>query len=331
MWKWISAGFGVLLVAVLCVVGYAVGTGLRVPHPVGFQLVSVPDPKGPPLTVGIWYPTTASPWPMLLGTIMQFVARDAPVAGGRLPLVVISHGIAGSIASHADTALALADAGFVVAAPLHTGDNYKDQSAIGKPRWFVDRSRHIAATIDYILKSWRDRDRIDTNRIGIFGFSAGGTTALIAVGGEPDLSSIASHCAKAPEYACLLWKSHTTAAPPPHAFIHDPRIRAAVVIAPGAGFAFVPNGLTNVRVPIQLWSGMIDRSVPAESNAEPVRDVLGGRADWHLVPKAGHFSFMVPCGLIGIRMICSDEEGFDRKAFHKTFDADVVAFFKDKL
>ncbi|MCK7495223.1 MAG: hypothetical protein MZW92_32090 [Comamonadaceae bacterium] len=60
------------------------------------------------------------------------VARNAPVAGGGLPLVVVSHGNGGGPQSHADLALALASAGYVVAAPMHTGDNFFDQSAAGQ-------------------------------------------------------------------------------------------------------------------------------------------------------------------------------------------------------
>lgn len=334
MRKWIAACLAVPAVAVVLVLGVLIATALKSPHPVGFQLVSVADPGRPPLQIGIWYPADTTPWPKLTGSIVQFVANDAPVKGAKLPLVVISHGMAGSLSSHADTALALADAGFVVAAPLHRGDNYRDQSAIGKPAWFADRARHVHLTIDYMLKAWRDRGRIDAGRIGVFGFSAGGTTALIAVGGEPDLGSVAEHCAKAPEFACQLWRAKKVDYAAPIAFVHDPRIKAAVVIAPGMGFAFAPDGLGAVHVPVQLWNGAEDESVPPATNAEVVRRALGNRAEWHLVPKASHFSFIVPCGpaaLIAPKILCSERPGFDRRAFHKSFDAAVVAFFKAKL
>jgi predicted dienelactone hydrolase len=334
MRKWVIGIVVALVVAVAGVCGYAIATGLRADHPVGFEVVSVADPKGAPLQVAIWYPTQARAWPSLQGLIVQWVATGAAVDGTRHPLVIISHGMAGSLASHADTALALADAGFVVAAPLHTGDNYKDQSAIGKPPWFVDRARHVHLTISYMLDAWRERARIDADKIGVFGFSAGGTTALIAIGGQPDLDSIAEHCAKAPEFACQLWRSRKTGFSGGYDFIHDPRIKAAVVIAPGMGFAFSPYGLGGVRVPVQLWNGADDVNVPPASNAVVVRRELGRRAEWHLVPNAGHFSFMVPCGLTGLiapKPLCSERPGFDRAEFHKTFNAAVVGFFRERL
>ena len=49
----------------------------------------------------------------------QLLKRLAP----KLPLVVFSHGTAGWFGGHHDTAAALADAGFVVAAINHSGDN----------------------------------------------------------------------------------------------------------------------------------------------------------------------------------------------------------------
>ncbi len=78
--------------------------------------------------VGIWYPTDAPSRPTAVGLFTQDVAREAPARGRGLSLVVISHGNGGNFASHATTALALAQAGFVVAAPTHTGDNNRDQS-----------------------------------------------------------------------------------------------------------------------------------------------------------------------------------------------------------
>jgi predicted dienelactone hydrolase len=89
----------------------------------GFERVTVPDPDGPPLEAGIWYPSEAPTSSQPLGLYRQSVATDGAVAGRRLPLIVISHGSGGSFEGHYDTALALAEAGFVVAAVTHTGDN----------------------------------------------------------------------------------------------------------------------------------------------------------------------------------------------------------------
>jgi hypothetical protein len=66
---------------------------------------------------------------------------------------VLSHGNAGDPGSHADLALALADAGFVVAAPMQAGDNYLDQSAAGTSRWLGDRNRHVRAASNTALVS----------------------------------------------------------------------------------------------------------------------------------------------------------------------------------
>src|SRR5437899_9841295 len=113
---------------------------------VGFTQVMVPDPDGPPLEAGIWYPSDAPASSQRLGLYSQTVAVGGDIAGRGLPLVVMSHGTGGSFEGHYDTALALAEAGFVVAAVTHTGDNYRDQS--GFARAPESRPRHIKALID---------------------------------------------------------------------------------------------------------------------------------------------------------------------------------------
>ena len=326
MSKWTAAALCALMGFAAPAIAADVTDGLHTTRPVGFVRVSVPDPKGPPIAVGIWYPTTASPAPARLALIVQQVAIDGPVNGDKLPLVIISHGTQGSLASHADTALALADAGYVAAAPLHTGDNFADQSGVGGPQWFADRSRHVAATIDYMLTQWSGHTHVDPARVGMFGFSAGGTTALIAIGGRMQFDRVAQHCAKVQEIACTLWKGGQA---PDEPFTHDVRIKAAVIAAPGFGFAFVPNGLANVTVPVQLWGGEADENVPVAANVEPVRTALGSKVEFHLARGAAHMSFVVPCN-VDVE-ICVDPKGFDRKAFHAQFNAALVSFFDAKL
>jgi predicted dienelactone hydrolase len=317
---------------------YALSNALYTKSPVGFAIVMAPDPGGKPIAIGVWYPTDARPRPT---TLLQFnlisVARDGPIAGRGLPLVVISHGNGAGPGSHVDLALALAERGFVVAAPMHTGDNYADESALRSVHWLVDRTRHVRSAIDYMLNTWPGHDRIDARRIGMFGFSAGGFTTLTVIGGQPDLRLIASHCSAAPEFVCkLLADAHSpllnpATVPPPSDFARDPRVKAAAIAAPGLGFAFVPYGLANVSVPVQLWSGDADRNVPTSTNAGPVAAALGTRATLRNVPDAGHFSFLVTCGLFGPPALCRDAEDFNRRRFHEEMNEAVAEFFQRTL
>jgi predicted dienelactone hydrolase len=306
----------------------------------GFEQVMVPDPGGPPLEVGIWYPSRDPATSQRLGLFEQSVAPGGAVAGQGLPLIVMSHGTGGSFEGHYDTALALAEAGFVVAAVTHTGDNYREQTQVGR---LENRPRHIKVLVDYMLASWPRHDTIDPSRIGMFGFSAGGFTALVAIGGTPDLSTIAPYCAAHPdEWSCRMIKerhisvsanttSQSTAATN---WVHDPRIAAAVIASPALGYAFSAKSLSAVTVPIQLWRGDRDEILPHPNYAQTVYDRLSVKPEYHVVPNAGHFAFLAPCSPSLAAMvpeICHDPENFDRTAFHREFNRAVVAFFKAKL
>lgn len=336
--KWFRRVFIVFTTLVCGLVGYALWTALRTERPVGFQITQATDTDGHPFAVGVWYPTQAQPWPTtLLGTVLMDVARNAPIAGDDLPLVVISHGNGGGPASHADLALALANAGYIVAAPMHTGDNYADQSAFGSVAWLTGRTSELQATIDYMTEHWQGHERINPEWIGAFGFSAGGFTVLTAVGAQPDLRLIANHCAESPEFVCNLLsevKSPLLNADSPTmgaTFLPDVRIKAAVVAAPGLGFTLVPSGLHPIRVPIQLWSADNDSNVPYATNTKLVREALGPRVEFHAVAGAGHFAFLTPCGLLAPPGLCADQRGFDRNAFHQSMNASVIAFFQKNM
>jgi predicted dienelactone hydrolase len=90
---------------------------------------------------------------------------------------------------------------------------------------------------------------------------------------------------------------------------------------------------------VQLWQARHDAVV--EDSPAIVASLLP-RADRHVVPGAGHFSFLAPCdwrmaavielmGLVGTPDICADRAGFDREAFHRRFNRDVIAFFAATL
>jgi predicted dienelactone hydrolase len=86
-----------------------------------------------------------------------------------------------------------------------------------------------------------------------------------------------------------------------------------------------------VRIPVQLWAGEADRTVPYETNAGVVRRLLRGAVDFHRVPGAVHLSFLAPCGPESPPQICQDGEGFDRAAFHRALNRSMIAFFRRHL
>lgn len=300
----------------------------------GFQHGFAADPDGKPLEIGIWYPSKATPKPMSVGLTTMSVALNGPMEGRALPLVVMSHGTGGSLIGHYDTAIALADAGYVVAAVTHTGDNYLDQS---RSLLVMDRPRQMSRVIDHMLTSWDGHAAIDPARIGMFGFSAGGFTTLVSVGGVPDFSTVAPMCREHPgDYACQLMAKTGQAgrALPESGAAQDLRIKAAVVAAPALGFTFSGNALKNVAVPVQLWRAEDDVVVPHPRYAEAVRQALPKAPDYRVVPQAGHFDFLAPCGdaLANVApVICKSAAGFDRAAFHQAFNAAVLEFFGKHL
>jgi predicted dienelactone hydrolase len=310
---------------------------------VGFSELRIPNGDQKPLLVGVWYPTAAPAEVHPLSAYVQSVAPDAPVAGEHLPLIVMSHGNGSTYQNHYDTALELAKAGFVAISVSHTGDTYDDQS---RALFVTDRLLHIRRLVDYMLSEWPDHARIDPNRVGMFGFSSGGFTALISIGGVPDVGLQEAHHRAHPDYydaqlfnrasdqAKAEMQALVRSKPAASSWVHEPRIKAAVVAAPAVGYAFGREGLKDVTVPVQLWRAAEDHILPHPDYAEAVRIALPNPPEYHVVENADHFDFLAPCTDMLRQIapvICVSRPGFDRAAFHQTFNAEVVRFFKETL
>jgi predicted dienelactone hydrolase len=305
---------------------------------VGFEEVQIKNGTESPLTAGIWYPTDAEPSVHPLELFEQTVAVEGPVKGQDLPIIVISHGGGGSYASHYDTALALAHAGFVAAAISHAGDTYDDQSKVLQ-LW--RRPDQLRALVSYMLYDWPQHKRLDANRIGAFGYSNGGFTVLVAAGGIPDLHRIGPYCQAHPGHdLCQALRkakvdpSHLGDHAAPGAWVADPRIKAVVMAAPAFAFTFLKEGLKNVHVPIQLWRAAEDHHQPNPYYEEMLRQRLPQPPQYHVVPGSGHYDFLPPCSASladANPHVCADPSGFNRAAFHEEFNSDIVRFFRTTL
>ena len=289
---------------------------------------SAPDSGHAPLALLIWCP-------------------DRPTGTDKLPMVVISHGTGGSGKGHIDTAVALAKAGFVVVALTHTGDNYRDTSAVGNGTQLDARARHITRTIDYMLTRWPRRASIDAGRIGMFGQSAGGFTALVIAGAEPKMWRGADYCRIHPQaWSCRYIKRQgltlNDLGRQRHLiWAHDPRVKAAVIAAPAIGYSLDREALAKVNIPLQFWAAERDEVV--DDSPATIRSAMATPPEFHDVANAGHYSFLAPCNitlravvmvthlLFGTEQICTDPAGFDRRKFHDTFNRAIVAFFQREL
>ncbi len=271
------------------------------------------NPEGGEIEAGLWLP-------------------EGEVDGDPRPLVVISHGNGGWYRGHHDTAEALAAAGFVVASLTHPGDNWQDDS---RSTQLSDRPRHISLLVDRMTQEGSRLAAIDPGRIGAFGFSAGGFTVTALAGGVSDPARIARHCEEQPAFfACQLFARQPIDASAWRPHGHDPRIRAAVIAGPALGLAFTDESLAAIRIPIQLWQAADDEILPAPFNAEPIRERLGRPPEYHRVSEARHYDFLPPCApemAAALPALCLSKPGFDRAAFHRLFNREVVRFFREAL
>jgi predicted dienelactone hydrolase len=89
-----------------------------------------------------------------------------------------------------------------------------------------------------------------------------------------------------------------------------------------------------VKAPVQLWASEYGGDGVSPESVAAVDRSLPARHEYHAVPNAGHFAFLIPCPPALAkerREVCTDAPGFDRVAFHKHFNADVLAFFRTYL
>jgi predicted dienelactone hydrolase len=257
--------------------------------------------------------------------------KDCPVSGAKLPLVIVSHGRGGWFGQHSDTAEALADAGFVVAAIYHPHDNGNDRSQSDSLSILASRPADMIRLLDFMLRDWKDRAALDPVRIGFFGFSAGAYTGLVLVGGNPDVRRIAPYC---PESRKSLDCEQFRRGDIPSNLPHELRIRAAVLADTAHNNLFTEEGLAGIQIPLLIWRSELGGGGIDAKNSALTASRLPGKPDVHTV-AAGHFAFLPPCPpplAAAVPRICTDvPAGFDRAAFHRDFNASVVGFLREHL
>ena len=166
----------------------------------GFRTLGVWQPeKDIRVDLAIWYPTKRAPSDLRYGPWLFRAARNAKELEGRFPLLLLSHDSPGTRFSHHHSAEKLAKSGFVVAALTHYGDNMNDMSLLFTPEQIPVRLAQIRAALDALLANADLSGFIDARRIGLIGFGAGASAALLLGGATLDAGNWPEYCARAGE------------------------------------------------------------------------------------------------------------------------------------
>ena len=301
---------------------------------VGFRDISI-EVDGERLITALWYPTDVPPGETTVGPFTMAASREAPIGAGRYGLVVMSHGTGGGRLNHRDTAIRLAEGGYVVAAPEHAGDSYRDKRFGGTSENWRRRPRQLSAVLDRLLGDLEFGPHIDTRRIGAIGHSAGGYSVLALIGGRADMAVLARHCTRYREedagFCGYRRPDGEMRGTMPD--LSDPRVVAVVAVAP-VGALFGEGAFVGVEARAQIHRLEGDRVLREPWHAENILTLMGDNASLVSHPAAHHFAFIspFPASLIGqVGAAGRDPAGFDRRAFLIRIDKQLLSFFGGTL
>lgn len=276
-------------------------------------------------------------------------AVDAPVAAGRWPLLLVSHGNGGSARMMGWFGTALARAGYVVVAVDHPGNNGVDPMTDAGSILPWNRADDLAAALAAVQADPVLSAHVDADRVGLVGYSAGGFTALVAAGARPDMSRLIAFCQSSPkDGVCLpqaenpeltLERRMAAAATPGLApwvagageDRRIPDVRGVFLMAPAIVQAFEPGELGRLEVPVSVVVGEVDRVASSATNSTVIAEA-NDRARLQVLPLVGHYDFLAECTALGrerVDALCAVEA--DKAATHRVAIEQAKVLFDSVL
>lgn len=315
------------------------------------DIAIAPTADRPGFRARLWYPTTDQ-------TLQTFGAsriRDGYQAvlngryistdqrsGNKAPLIVLNHGSGGSADSMAWLAQGLVEQGVIVIAadhPASTGGDSERASILELWQQPLD----VRQLLDQLLDGKSQPDwaaRIDRNRIGAIGFSLGGSTVLSLAGVQFELERFFTFCKQHDDGACRAFSPHLPQLGAEHfqrsnANYREPRIKAAVAIAPGFTETMTPASLHALTTPVLLLAAAQDQQLPPASHIHPIRAQLPAAMQYVELPESHHFSLLPLCNdKAAVVLAESHEEFVCEEVGHKSraqIHADALAQIRQFL
>jgi predicted dienelactone hydrolase len=318
-------------------------------NPAGLVTREITAPHhGRAMEMAVWYPgdggveSVFAENPVFQGGMVR---QGATPRAGKYPVVLLSHGMGGSLMSLNWLASGLAERGAVVIAVNHPNGSFRDRKP-DKMFHHWTRVQDLQAALDSILADKDFAGSIDPSRIYAAGFSYGGWTALSIAGvtGKPEGSL--AYCAAAGE------RSHNCTDLTTYGFdvaklnrkiwaasYKDFRIRAAAAIDPGLTWKLTADDVRDVQQDKLLLIGLGtggDRLYATDTSSRGSNfESLVPNAKVELLAPATHFSAMPICKPEGAAIlaaekddpVCTDPAGSDRQTIHDKIIALVAEHF----
>lgn len=318
--------FGLIAALLIMGISLTAAAGTPVFH-AGVARPSVTGEK--PFEMLVWYPTEADEVAWQAGPFTMSATRNAVVAPGRFPVVLLSHG--GGVGGGTPLILreipaALARRGFIVIAPFH--------GKVGLP----GRTVQIRRALDAVATDTRFASHVDQTRLGMLGFSLGAAVTLELAGAVANPAHLVAYCASHPHDAMSC--DHAPdgnngtapgANPEPTEPVAPLPLKAIVLMDPYAVLFQRPE-LAGVSVPVLIFRPA-DSALPAGANAIGLAAALPRSPQLQTIP-GGHFVFTDICSpslKASSPEVCEDPPGVDRAAVHAALQAQIIGFFTKNL
>lgn len=317
------------------------------PYHIGQKTIAFVDSsRNRPINVELWYPTYETDPQAERKTDLPFrlppTIRNAPFIDQKLPLILLSHGSGGNRFSLAWLAIALANQGYIVAAPDHWGGTFGNMIPAYYIRYW-ERPLDLSFVLTKLLTDDAMTFVIDPEKIGAVGYSFGGYTALALAGADIDCGVLKRNAEtkpgkkefSIPEFGDLTKLIATIPCTDIDTSFKDSRIKSFVALAPGLGLGFERTRQTNqVTDPVLIMAAANDQVAPVPTNAAHYYNLIPS-AHYVLLPgKPGHYVFLNE-GDDALKkeakQLFKDDKTVDRTAIHRLVEQHVLAFLKQTL
>ncbi|MER8448218.1 dienelactone hydrolase [Mesorhizobium sp. M1066] len=303
--------------------------------------------RGADLDVTVWYPAQPGGETVMSGDTALFVGtaamRDAPISGGKFPLILLSHGagLAGTPQALSWIATPLARQGFVVAAPAHPGNTGKNKSAAETMKLWL-RPADLTAALTATAKDAFFAGHLEQGKVGVLGLSMGGNTALAIAGARIDPKLLAAYCDTDLLNVSLCdWVRQSGV--DLHAMDlrssgrdnRDERIRFAMAIDPAPSDVFDVKSFAGIKIPVAIVNLGRPGKIPVTADASGIAKAIS-KASYATIEDASHYSMFGECkrGAVGIIAaeqigdpVCDDGGARSRGDIHaQLIDMTIAAF-----